>query len=174
MQAFDPFAVLGLARRYNIDLAELERSYLQRSAAMHPDMVGEHGWADLGGEGGDGAIEELNQARQVLADSEQRAIALWKLWGGGGADDKSLPPGLLVEMMEVREEMEAAKSSGDAAAMRKWEEWAEHRRGEYQKRVGELFAGLSPGDSSSAPVLRQIKIELNGWRYIERLVEQLE
>lgn len=78
-----------------------------------------------------------------------------------------------MEMMEVREEMEAAKSSGDAAAMREWEEWAEHRRGEYQKRVGELFAGLSPGDSSSTAVLKRIKIELNGWRYIERLVEQL-
>ena len=172
MQAFDPFAVLGLSRRYDIDAAELERVYLERSAAMHPDMVGEHGFADMGSEGDD-PIAELNRAKQVLADPEQRAIALWKLWGGGGAEDKTLPPGLLMEMMEVREEMDAARSSGDAAALRKWGEWAEEQRGEYQRKVGGLFARLSPGDSGSPAVLKQIKIELNGWRYIERLVEQL-
>jgi molecular chaperone HscB len=163
MERFDPFAVFGLPRRYDVDLAAVEREYLRRSAALHPDMLGEEGMA---GE----EFSQLDRARRVLEDPEQRAIALWRLWGG--VEDKTLPPGLLMEMMEVREEMEGAGEM-DAAVLRKWEEWAEQRRGEYQRKVGWLLARLSPGDAGNAAVLSQIKIELNGWRYIERLVEQL-
>ncbi len=169
METFDPFAVLGLARRYDVDGAEVERVYLQKSGTLHPDMAAQHAMADMGDEGGDERFAELNRARQVLGDSEQRAVALWRLWGG--VEEKNLPPGFLMEMMEVREEIERA--AGDSAAMGKWEQWAVGRRGEYQKRVGELFAKLKTGESGNAGVLRQIKLELNGWRYVERLVEQL-
>jgi molecular chaperone HscB len=169
MSTFDPFAVLGMSRRYDVDAAEVERMYLERSAALHPDVAAEHAMAGMGDEGGDDTFAELSRARQVLSDPEQRAVTLWKLWGG--VEDKTLPPGLLMEMMEVREEIEQA--AGDPAAVAKWEAWAGDRRSEYQRKVGGLFAKLSPGGAGNASVLREIKLELNGWRYVERLIEQL-
>jgi len=43
--------------------------------------------------------------------------------------------------MELREEMDAAKSSGDLAAMEKWRRGPKGGgRGEYQKKGGELFS----------------------------------
>ena len=172
MKTFDPFAVFGLPREYGVDLADLDRIYLQRSAALHPDMLGEAGFSDLGGDGSvGGEIAELNRAKQVLEDPEQRAIALWSLCGG--VEDKSLSPGFLMEMMEVRGEIEAAQQAGDPVAIARWELWADERRKEYQRRVGGLFAKLGSDTAVNTSVLKEIKLELNGWRYIERLAEQL-
>ena len=168
MESFDPFAVLGLERRFDLDPAAMDRAYLERSAALHPDMLAQHAMADMGGEEDEG-IAELNRARHVLGDPEQRAVALWKLWGG--VESKDMPPGFLMQMMEVREEIERA--AGDKAAAAKWEQWAAQRRVEYQKRVGVLFAKLTAGSPANAATLKQIKMELNGWRYVERLIEQL-
>lgn len=173
MEPFDPFAVLGLPRQYDLDAAAVQRAYLERSAQVHPDVSG----AD---DDEDDRASELNRAKQILDDPEQRAIALWKLLGGGGvgAVDKTLPPGFLMQMMEVREEVEAAarmEGPGGKEARRKWEAWAEDRRREYQGRVGALFARAETHSPPAADpiLLKQIKTELNAWRYIERLIEQL-
>lgn len=165
MESFDPFAVLGLPRRYDVDAAAVQRAYLERSAVLHPDAM-------KGGDGveqvdGDERSAALNRAKQVLDDPEQRAVALWKLIGGA-ADDKSLPPGFLMEMMEVREQVESG-----GAIEGGWEAWAEARRGEYQQRVRALFAQIKPNTPADHMTLKQIKTELNAWRYIERLIEQL-
>lgn len=163
MEVFDPFAVLGLPRRYDVDAAAVQRAYLERSAQLHPDAIG------AAGVEGDEHSAALNRAKQILDDPEQRAVALWRLLGGGGADDKTLPAGFLMEMMEIREQIEAG-GKGDWA---KWESWAEERRGEYQRKVGGLFSQVSTAAVPAPTILKQIKAELNAWRYIERLIEQL-
>lgn len=168
MSAFDPFAVLGLPRVYDVDAAAVERAYLERSAAEHPDMAAQHGLAELGGEPEE-RIAEINRARQVLADPERRAAALWTL--SGGVESREMPPGFLMEMMEVREEIEAAQRSRDAAALAKWGAWAEARRAAHQRTVSGLFAGMAGGTGAEA--LRKVRMELNAWRYVERLVEQM-
>jgi molecular chaperone HscB len=172
MQTSDPFSVFGPPHRYEVDLGEVDRLYLECSAGLHPDMLGEAGFSDLGGDGvAAGEFAELNQARQVLANPEQRAVALWKLWGG--VEDKGLPPGFLMEMMEIRERIEGFQASTDAASVAEWEVWAQDRRAEYQRRVGDLFGKLTDGSPSNDTVLKTIKLELNAWRYVERLIEQL-
>src|SRR5260221_11890546 len=99
----DPFAVLGLPRRYDLDPVEIERRYLDRSAALHPDMLGPEGRDAVGSDPEEGgAAAELNKAREILEDPEQRAIALWKLnGGGGGAQAKCLPRGFGSTMIEA-------------------------------------------------------------------------
>lgn len=171
MEMFDPFAVLGLLRQYDVDAAAVQRAYLERSAQLHPDALGAGG----GGVESDEASAALNRAKQNLDDPEQRAIALWRLLGGGGGggEDKTLPPGFLMQMMEVREEVEAAARAGGEEARRKWESWAEDRRREYQGKVGALFARVESQAAADPSALKQIKAELNAWRYIERLIEQL-
>lgn len=167
MDAPDPFAILGLPRCYELDAAEMQRKYLERSAALHPDLAGL-----------DPAVEEraaaLNRAREILEDPERRAVALWRLLGGAAGDDRQLPPGFLMEMMETREEIEAATASRDPAAIAQWERWAEEQRGAYQSRVAALFRGIAATGQADPETLAAIKQELNAWRYIERLIEQLD
>ena len=84
---------MGLARRFDITAAEIRRAYLQRAAAVHPDLAG-----DDAGE----AAAALNRAKMVLENPERRANALLALLGGPAKEqDKSLPPGFLMEMMDT-------------------------------------------------------------------------
>jgi molecular chaperone HscB len=165
----DPFAVLGLPRLYAIDREHIERQYLSRVADMHPDLIGAEAMAAMGGDDVDTAerASELNDARRILEDPEKRAIALWKLLGG--VEDNALPPGFLMEMMEVRQEIEGVTTDTERT---KWEGWVEKRRLEYAATVGRLFQKLETA-AGRAEVLKAIKLELNAWRYIERLGEQL-
>lgn len=154
----DPFATLGVPREFAIDARALQRAYLRVSVKIHPDVAG------------DTAVSAtVNAARDVLADPERRAAALLALLGGpSAADDASLPEGFLMEILEIREEVEAAR--GDAAATAEWEAWADTQRESYIERVGAMFAA-SADDPATLVAIRR---ELNAWRYIERLIEQLD
>jgi molecular chaperone HscB len=168
---WDPFAVLGLPRRFDLDRATIEGAYLARAASVHPDLVG-------AGEGlveadGDPASAELNRARQDLSDPETRASALVTLLGGPGKEqDRTLPDRFLMEMMDVREQMEAAKAADDREGLDRWERWAKEQRAGHMRAVGELFVGFDPQSPSTA-TLKAIRTRLNAWRYIERMLEQI-
>ncbi len=155
----DPFGVLGLERRFDLTRAQIDSAYLARMALAHPDVAHGDESHDL--------AATLNSAKRDLLDPERRAGALLSLLGGPGKDeDKSLPAGFLAKMMSTREEIEESLT-GDPATRVRWQAWARSERGMYDARVGGLFAATSPN-------LALIRRELNAWRYIERLIEQLE
>lgn len=168
----DPFALLGLPRGFVLDREQLQRAYLRRSAGLHPDRV-----ADplLQAEAARESAR-LNAARATLADDEQRANALLTLLGGPSKEsDKALPDGFLVQMMEARQDMEAALSSGDAAERARIERWAAEQRQDYVSTVASLFGKIAMDGASSSPAhLAEIRRQLNAWRYIERMIEQLD
>ncbi|MFO0833289.1 MAG: iron-sulfur cluster co-chaperone HscB C-terminal domain-containing protein [Phycisphaerales bacterium] len=154
----DPFAILGLPPRFEVTPAEVERAYLSRVSGLHPDTAG----------AGEDASAALNDAKETLLNSEVRARALLALLEGPGASqDRSLPEGFLAGMMEVREEMASAV---DASSRAQWRAWAVQRRGEYEREVGALFAAAAGG----AAVLTRVRRTLNAWRYIERMIEQID
>lgn len=170
--ADDPFAILGLPRRFDLASATVERAYLTLAAQAHPDLMSDAIEAET-------RSSMLNRARATLVDPERRAVALWELWSaefGVSRPERAdaLPPAFLMEMMEVREELENAR--GDAAAIERWSAWAEAKRDEYRKEVGQLLGGLTRdmprADASRS--LAKIKQVLNQWRYVERMVEQME
>lgn len=148
----DPFAILGLPRRFLLSPNEVHRAHLSRIAALHPDRAG-----------GDGlSAAELNDAKEVLLNPESRANALLALLGGrGGSEDRSLPDGFLVEVMEVREAME----SGGVKEHGEWRAWAMERRRQHERNVA---------DALESRDLRGARRHLNAWRYIERMIEQLD
>jgi DnaJ-domain-containing protein 1 len=160
----DPFDLLGITPAFDVDPVALQRAWLAGSARLHPDRF------SAGSTESDEArrlalLAALNHSRMVLADPFQRAEALMARLGGPSKEaDKSLPEGFLMDMLEVREQLEEAAASGDAAAVGKWEDWAGEQRREAILRVAGLFK-----DGALAEVRR----ELNAWRYIERMIEQL-
>jgi len=160
----DPFEALGLEARFDLTLGEIERAYLSRAAAAHPDASDE----------GDAArrMASLNDARSTLRDGERRARALLIRLGLGVPDDRSLPDGFLESMLETRMEIEGAISGGDPAERESWVRWAEARRTEHASRIQTLFGSLD--ESGADAIGAEIRVELNAWRYIERLIEQLD
>lgn len=166
----DPFATLGIPPRFALDDAELHRRFIQASAANHPDRFTD----PL--EQADAAARSatINEAYRTLKDPEPRANALLDLRGGPGkSEDKSLPPALLVEMMEVRERMEEAIQTQDEAELRELANWAREQRAEHLGRIAGLFeeAEKAPADQRVA-VLKKVRLELNALRYFQRMIEQ--
>jgi molecular chaperone HscB len=164
----DPFALLGLPRAYRLDAGQLQSAYLRRSAALHPDRISD---PLLQAEAARQAAM-INDARAILGDDESRANALLSLLGGPAKEqDKSLPGGFLIEMMQVREDMESVLASDGPAERSRLEQWAQSRRDEYSQHVGALFENALR--APEAETLREIRRTLNAWRYIERMIEQL-
>ncbi len=165
----DPFAVFALPRTFEIDRAALQRAYLAEAARWHPDRFAD----PVQRREAESRSAEINRARVILEDDEQRADALLALLGGPGrSEDKSLPDGFLMEVMEVRERLEEAVASGDAQRRSEVQRWADERRAAHRRRVAELFA--SADGRAGDPALADIRREMNAWRYIERLIEQLD
>jgi molecular chaperone HscB len=163
----DAFDILGLAPAFEIDAAALRRAFLSRSAELHPDSGGT-------GDGGElDAIARLNQAKALLANPERRAeLLLGRLGGPGKEQDRSLPEGFLADIMETREAIEAAATEEDR---RRWRAWAQEQRRQFTARAAGLFAHAGSVSAQERPgVLGHLRRELNAWRYIERLIEQLE
>lgn len=160
----DPFALLGLPPTFDLSASQVETAYLQRAAAAHPDLA-----HPSNADEADDLSGQLNDARQILLDPERRANALLAIRGGPPKEaDKSLPPAFLVEIMQAREEIEDALAARDPDRLRSWRDWAHTRRSDSIARVAALFREASPH------ILVEIRTTLNAWRYIERLIDQLD
>ncbi|PCI10787.1 hypothetical protein COB72_02420 [bacterium] len=169
----NPFSTLNLPARFDLDATAIERAYLTGLTSAHPDAGG--------GGSGDGLSEDsdgpdaatLNQARMTLLDSEQRAVALLDVLGGASASQcKDLPDGFLMEMMTRREEIEEQIADGGNESRSNWEAWAREERASYTNEAKALFDAIA--EESTLEKLVDIRVLLNAWRYIERLIEQLD
>lgn len=150
----------------------LRRAYLARAAQAHPDTSG------LSEDDAARASAELNQAKETLEDPERRALVLlaMRLKEAGMSlapeDDRAMPPGFLAEMMNAREEMESTRMVNDTDALEAWRAWGEARQREHHLRVRALFEALDSALDLST--FRALKLELNAWRYVERMLEQMD
>ncbi|BBK31470.1 hypothetical protein STHU_21040 [Allostella humosa] len=113
----DHFARLGLARRFDIEPAALDRAYFTRQRLFHPDRF-------AGRSAREGAIAEsrsvsLNAAYETLRDPLRRAGYLLELAGHPVAGDGATiaDPELLVEVMERREALSEAATAEAVTAI---------------------------------------------------------
>lgn len=167
--ATDPFSLLGLPRLFDISLEAIHSAHLTRVASTHPDLAPHSQTPDEDAD----PVAALNHAKRILENPELRANALLALLGGPTKEsDRSLPPGFLMDIMETREAIEAAVHSKDPTALRHWRDWADTQRSEHKGAVSVLFRSLP--QHPSAANLGSIRTRLNAWRYIERLIEQLD
>jgi len=173
----DPFARLGLPRRFDLDRPALEKAYVKASARHHPDRAGDDPEARAEAERTSAAISD---AYARLRDDEARANLLLELLGGPDrSEGRDLPDGFLMEMMETREQMEADLGGPDAEAKRsRWTDWARERRRERLAAVAPRFDRLlgngMPDEAERERLIREIRVELNALRYVERMLEQLD
>jgi molecular chaperone HscB len=144
--AADHFAVLGVARRYELDVGELEARYKDLSRKVHPDR-----FARADPRARRASLQrtvQLNEAWRTLKDPVRRAEYLLELAGGrkmasagsvGSEDDRAVPPALLMEALERREELADARMAGDHARVRRLGEATRARVADAMKAIAAGF-----------------------------------
>lgn len=156
----DPFELLGVPARFDLSPAQLRAAFLARSAQLASED--------------EEPAAALNLAKRTLDDPESRAEALLARLGGPRKEqDRALPPAFLQEMLETREELDQAVASRSPEAISHWDAWAHDRRAAHIEAVNRLLSTIPADAEARTSRLREIRMELNMWRYVERLIEQL-
>jgi len=109
------FDVLGLPRGVDVDKAELERAYRERSLRLHPDRAGKDDPRERRL-----ALERtalLNEAYRTLRAPEPRAFYLLRLHGLDLLKEEAravtVPAQVLEDVLDLREQLDAARAAGD-------------------------------------------------------------
>ncbi len=187
MMQSDHFLTLGLERRFGLDPAELERRYLERSREVHPDRQAGRPAEERAAAAGQAM--QLNQAYRALKRELPRAEHLLQLAGVRIGDNEPVEQGLLMEILELREELAGARAAGDAAAIARLEAAARTRERAELDRLGALFRefeaapqeahGVIPRDPVSGgggggATLARIKDQVILLRYLARYREAFD
>jgi len=136
----DPFATLGIARSYDVDLPAVEKTHRELSRAMHPDRF--VGAAPSERRAALAKAVEVNEAWRIVRDPIRRAEALLKLEGVavGEEGEPRAAPELLMEMLEQREALADARQAKDLAAVRRMAQAIEQRARDVERALAEGFA----------------------------------
>ena len=167
----DPFEELGVEQAFDLDLSDLHRRFIKLSSENHPDRFTD------AYEQADAAERSatINDAYRTLQDPMSRASALLKLVGGElKADANALPQTFLVDMMDIREQMEDAIENKDDTALADLRDWAREQRRDRLAQIGALFrrAKVSAFEERP-PIYSMIALEINAMRYVERMLQQM-
>ena len=170
---YDYFALLGLPRRFAVDLGELERRYLELSRQVHPDRAAEKPAEERAASAGQAM--SVNQAYRALKRELSRAEHLFALEGVRIGDNEPVAPALLGEMLELREELAAARAADDAAAIARLEGAARVRERAELDRLAELFAAFEAApQGGGGGALERIKDQVILLRYLARYREAFD
>jgi molecular chaperone HscB len=171
------FDLLGVPTRFAVDLAEIERNYLERSRELHPDyhQQGSSAQQRVSME----MTAALNEAYTTLKQPFRRAEYLMRLHGGPtAAEVKEMEPAFLEEMLELRMEIEDLRQRGSAEspARTAMEQQLRRRNDLLISDVARRFAeweALPANDSRGPRVLLQVRQLLNAAKYIQGLLRDL-
>jgi molecular chaperone HscB len=118
----DHFETMGLPRAFRLDEKALEEKHRELTRLLHPDRHAARGAAARRL-----ALEkmiEVNDAYRVLKDPARRAAHLLQLSGidlsesGAQGAGAHLPQDFLLEVMDLREDFDAARAKRDAGKVK--------------------------------------------------------
>ena len=159
----DCFALLRTERRFDLDESQLHREYKALMADRHPDRFSGQGEQAVQ-EAGDRA-SQITDAYSVLRYPHRRAVHLLGLLGTPLTEDmggEDLGPGFLMEIMEIREELE--ESGTDAARLSNLRQANQQRVDELRGELAEAFGG------SELERARALTARL---QYLQRIEEEI-
>ncbi len=166
----DAFAVLGLEPRFDLEPAALDARHRALSATLHPDRF--TGAAASERRLALGKAIEVNEAYRALRCPVKRAESLLAHHGvrvGDGVEPRP-PAGLLMEIMEVREELSTARRAKDLPALERLER---AMRSKEEATLAALRAGFAQA-GADVEKLEALLPELGKLRYYRRFFEELE
>jgi molecular chaperone HscB len=136
----DPFATLGIAPAFDVDLSAVEKTHRELSRTLHPDK-----YVGAGASERRAALAravEVNEAWRIVRDPIRRAEALLRLRGTevGEAVEPAANPEFLMEMMEQREALAEARSARDLPGVRRMAATVEARSRDVEHDLAGAFA----------------------------------
>lgn len=171
----DHFERLGLPRRFSVDPAAVEREYLARSRAVHPDF--HHAGTAAERRASLELSAALNEAYLTIKDPYRRAEYLLGLRGGPSArEEKNLDQTFLAEMLDLRERIEEVKASADPAALAAIEGELAGMRDDRMRAVAgqfDRYDGLPPDHPDRPRVLTDIRRALNAVKTVQSLLRDV-
>ncbi|MET0592202.1 MAG: Fe-S protein assembly co-chaperone HscB [Polyangiaceae bacterium] len=161
----DPFETLGIAPSFDVDLTSVEKRYRELAKVLHPDR-------HVAGSPADrrialGRAVEVNEAWRLVRDPIRRAEALLRRSGVKVEEGKEpkADPEFLMEMMEQREALSAARASGDPAKVEVLAADIRGREKDVLVRIATAFACSGPLDNV-LPLLGEL-------RYYRRFLDEV-
>ncbi|MEZ4401775.1 MAG: Fe-S protein assembly co-chaperone HscB [Kofleriaceae bacterium] len=165
----DPFAVLGLEPRFDLERQALEERFRERSREVHPDrFVGAPAAARTQALI---STRALNDAYQVLRHPQRRAEVLLAQHGVVIGDREVLEPAFLAEILELREELADARVAGDLATVTRLAGVMRARQRALLDQVAAQFARVAAGATDA---LAAIKRDLITLRYVDRYLDECD
>jgi molecular chaperone HscB len=157
----DPFILLGLPRRFDVDLRAVEKTHRELSRTLHPDR-----YASAGATERREALmkaADVNEAWRIIRDPVRRAEALFALAGVevGETKEPKPDPELLMEVLEKREALADAKAAHDAGKVREL-------AAEITKREEKIESDLARAPTFDASLVTK----LGEMRFYRRFVEE--
>jgi len=163
------FELLGLSKKFELDVDELTRTYRAIARRIHPDHFADRSADDR--EIATKLSARLNQAYRVLRDPVSRADYVLTLSGGPSASEvRDVPGALLMEVMEIRERIEQAKLSNGMSDLDGLKSAITARRESTLAEIGTLCASLENATESAR---REIRKLLNSMKYFDNLLNEL-
>lgn len=159
----DAFAVFGMEPAFVLDEAALERRYRDLSRILHPDR---HARSDPRARRW--SLErsvQLNEAYRTLRDPVRRAEYL--VQRAGVAVAPSVPPELLAEILELREQLQEAKSTHDHVRL---ETLRADMRGRATRGLEAITRALQAGTPAG---VEEAARELSALRYVNRFLDDI-
>ncbi len=172
----DPFAILGLPRRFDIDPDQLHKQFITLAARYHPD----HAADPIDQLEAAEASAKINEAHRIVNDPESRAHALLELIAGEAMETKNtvVDPSILSDMLEKREQLDEAAAAGDTRQLDELRRWLDQKQQSILANLGRLFREIEQNpDAADNPaeitedVVKNIRVELDTLRYVRRMYE---
>jgi molecular chaperone HscB len=172
------FDIFSLPVCYPLDADELERRYREASRHWHPDRFSRAPTAERAQVLA--RATDLNQAYRTLKDDWRRAEYLLKLHGLDlGSEEAGQQPAMaaefLGEVMELREELLAARQAQAAEPLSRLRADIEKRIAALAEQVGRLFASIDSAGPATADrtALGAIATPLLMCRYYRRFRDEI-
>ncbi len=164
------YEILGIKPIFSISQDQVQRAYLQKLSTTHPDLVSQE--SNSSPDQLDPAA--LNQARDTLLNDESRANLMLALINGPSPKDTTLPDNFLMDMMQLRTQIEEELEADPAEARPRWQSWANQERIKTIQTIADLFNELESPTADALAIKQHIRTCLNAHRYTQRLIEQLD
>jgi molecular chaperone HscB len=188
----DYFAFMGVPRRLNLDLADLERRFRMLSRQFHPDYFYNASPAERVA-----SLERssyLNDAYRTLKQPMSRTAYLLELEGvwtsadrGDGNASKHVPPALLEEVFALNEELDEVRTLRERGApadrwrtrLQRAAKPIEAKRAEHEQQLHSLAARWDSLESGASPdernaVLSALRDRMLERNYINNLLGTIE
>lgn len=167
------FELLQLEPSFDITKEQLEERQRDLSKVLHPDRFvsappGQRRAAL-------GQAIAVNDAVRRLKDPVYRGNLLLSCKFGAPDDAPMAAPELLMEVMELREQLAAARSQGSGAEVDRLSQKVYMRRGQLLTELSDRFERLAQLDSQQrGALIEALRTKLGELRYLERFVEEVD